>query len=83
MQNPVLIWDGKEFSHVEMAHAEKLVREDKAQIVEHKPNFKLKYRNQFAGHTAPFQKKPIHEGDPDTPIVKRKRGRPRKPEFPE
>ena len=43
----VMIWDGLQFSHVSKEEAERLVKEDKAEIC---VGGDLKYRHQFTGY---------------------------------
>lgn len=46
-----LIWDGQEFKIVPEAEAERLVREDKAQIAEGLQSTQLKFREEFSGYS--------------------------------
>ena len=70
----VTIWDGEQFVHVDQATAKKLVKQDKAQILNDGfvSGDSLKYRHQFTGYKtrelrAETKPAPAPEPEPEKP----------------
>ena len=69
----VTIWDGIEFLQIDQIEANRLVKEDKAQIMDGTiDGLNMKYRNQFTGYDVPTPKvetKPEPKPEPKVEAV--------------
>ena len=60
-----MIWDGNEFLHVDKKEADRLVKEDKAQIMDGTVDgLSMKYRREFTGYN-----KPVPQATADADIL--------------